>query len=59
MVTTTLPPGSTDAESKLRLALGVVCATAGKMLITDTRAAVTATITAVNTILSLKVSLFC
>ena len=59
MVTTSWPPGSTDAESKSRLALGVDCPVAGRMPITATMPAVTATIIAANTILSEKFFLFC
>ena len=59
MVTTTCPPGSTDDASKLRLALGVDCATAGRMLITATMPAVAATIIAANTVLIRKFFLSC
>ena len=59
MVTTTWPPGSTDAESKLRLALGVACAVAGKMPIPATMPAATVTIIAANIILTDKFALFC
>ena len=54
MVTVTSAPGSTDAESKLRMALGVDCAAAGEISITATKPAATATIIAANTILSFK-----
>lgn len=59
MVTTTWPPGSTDAESKLRLALGVACAAAGKMSNMHSIPAMAATIVAANTLFSNKLFLFC
>ena len=47
IVTVTCPPGSTDAGSKLRVAVGVVCAVAGITAIKATTPAIAATMAGV------------
>ncbi len=58
-ITATSPLGSTDAESKLRLAPEADCAAADKMLTTATMPAVTVTIIAAHAILNTKFFLIC
>ena len=53
MVTVTVPPGSTVAGLKLRVALGADCADVGRMPVKATTPVIEATMMAAKTILSI------